>query len=272
MNARPTTAPTGTRTTHLFHGVALFALLAGLWSAAGLFPWAASILPGIKPMVPPHELFTDALLYAVVGAGTALMPLMLATSAAGGPDTASLGPFLREVGQRFRRSLTTLLTVLGVRRYSARELGRFALIASAWAVVMQLLIRVLVLLPFGPGWAPSPTDPRTIAINDASLPVQILHDLINAPIVEEIGYRGPIMLAAFLLATAVTKRGLKTTLLVVVAVVGILVFASHHALGSGSNVAIAGAAGAVLTWLALRYQTLLPGIMLHALYNAIPEF
>ncbi|WP_162943670.1 CPBP family intramembrane glutamic endopeptidase [Arthrobacter celericrescens] len=32
------------------------------------------------------------------------------------------------------------------------------------------------------------------------------------------------------------------------------------------------AGGAAFTWLALRYQTLPPGLMMHALYNAIPEF
>lgn len=89
-------------------------------------------------------------------------------------------------------------------------------------------------------------------------------------------YRGPIALALLILNAGVARRYLnkfmRPALLIGVALVCTVLFALIHASYGALNVALAGGFGTVAALTTIKYRSLLPGLLIHACYNAIATF
>lgn len=249
--------------------VELSALLM-LFGMAFIFPAIATALPGVehqKNDSPADNLIFGAM-YAVTGLGAAYMFMMMLPGTAADTTWGSL--------KRFRFLFLRVVRALGWRRYTLRDLGQMILPVAGLVIVMLLLNHWLARLPLGPGWAQAADDPRIVVTDNATIAVKFLYNLIHAPVVEEVLFRGPILFVAYLLGTDFAHRRVRAwvrrVLLWVFVVISVVTFAALHASYNGSNVVSAGVGAVGMTGLALRYRSLLPGILMHAFYNAFDAF
>ncbi|WP_139244595.1 CPBP family intramembrane glutamic endopeptidase [Arthrobacter woluwensis] len=251
-----------------------FTTLVVLFGLAYIFPAIAAALPGVQPQ--GHESPLGNLLlgteYAVVGLGAAFVLMMSL------PGTAAdtMRGMLKTFARRFRLLFLRVVRALGWRSYTLRDLGQMVLPVAGLVVVMLLVNHWLAHLPLGPGWVPADEDPRIVVTDNATVPVKFLYNLLHAPVLEEVMSRGPILFVAYLLGTDFAHRSVRPwvrhVVLWAVIAVSVVTFAGLHAFANGSNVASAGFGAVGLTWLALRYRSLLPAILMHGFYNAFVAF
>ncbi|WP_160320814.1 CPBP family intramembrane glutamic endopeptidase [Arthrobacter alpinus] len=164
---------------------------------------------------------------------------------------------------------------LGVRKYTRSEISQLLVICVATITVFVALNNWLSHLPLPAGWAASPDDDRLLAIAQATPFIQAVHGFFHAPLWEETLFRGPIALAVFAVNSGATRRYLNKTLglviLVVISLVSTLTFGLAHAPYNGLNVVLAGGFGAVAAVTTIRYRSILPGVLIHAFYNAMVQ-
>ena len=184
---------------------------------------------------------------------------------------------LRETLGSLRRGLSShfhdLFTALGVRSYGVGELARILTLCVLTAACFAFGSSWLYGLDLPAGWISEGGDARYSVTAQATPLMQALHGFINAPLPEEIFSRGPIAVTVFLLAAGPAQRHIptpwRTVILVVIAAATTAHFASLHSSYGALNVALGGAFGAVAAVLTVKYRSLFPGILVHAMYNAV---
>ncbi|ALO66676.1 hypothetical protein AS189_09440 [Arthrobacter alpinus] len=173
------------------------------------------------------------------------------------------------------RVFRSVAIALGVRKYTRSEISQLLVICVATITVFVALNNWLSHLPLPAGWAASPDDDRLLAIAQATPFIQAVHGFFHAPLWEETLFRGPIALAVFAVNSGATRRYLNKTLglviLVVISLVSTLTFGLAHAPYNGLNVVLAGGFGAVAAVTTIRYRSILPGVLIHAFYNAMVQ-
>lgn len=231
----------------------------------------AASLPGINY----ERSFTISIVELVIMSAL-VGPLLVIASNISSPKYSDVWDTLKLAARRTYRDFRFVLIALGVRKYSRTDLVQMSVVCIASVAVFATLGGWLAHVPLPPGWAASPDDARWEAIAQASPFVQGIHGFIHAPLWEELLFRGPIALALVYLNSGVARRylrrALRVSLLVAVAITCTVLFAFGHAEYNGLNVALAGGFGAVAALTTIRYRSLLPGIVIHALYNTITTF
>lgn len=225
-------------------------------------------LPGIH--VKPEDLGSSismALIFIVVS------PLLVMALQLGSSKDAMSNGDLKYGVRKTVRVFRSVSIALGIRQYTRTEISQILVICVATIAVFVTLNDWLSRLPLPAGWAASPNDDRLLAIAQATPFIQAVHGFLYAPLWEETLFRGPIALAVLVLNSGVARRYLNETLgiviLVIISIVSTVTFGTAHAPYNGLNVVLAGGFGAVAAITTIRYRSILPGVLIHAFYNAI---
>jgi membrane protease YdiL (CAAX protease family) len=225
-------------------------------------------LPGIN--VEPSEFessISSAVLFILVSAMFVFMLQMGANKDAMARGDLSYG--LRKSKRVFRSTSFAL----GARKHTPSELWKMLIVCGISIAVFVTLNGWLSHLPLPAEWAASPDDNRLPAIAHATPFIRAVNGFFHAPLWEEALFRGPIALTVFILNSGISKRHLNKRLslviLVSISLGSTIIFGISHAPYGGLSVAIAMAFGAVAALTAIRFRSIVPGMVIHAFYNSV---
>lgn len=245
----------------------LVILLLALYAFSVVTQPVAASLPGIASEVTIASFAKPvAVTLSALSIGTALL---VGTDSTSKSFKAGLGNLRRQ----FRRHSRNLLRALGLRSYPLRQVLEMILVGVLAGIGLASLGIWLVGFDLPAGWVPEPDDPRIVSISDASPLIRVLHAFMYAPLSEELAFRGPLAVAVAVAASGPARRHLpaswRASVVALVAVVMTVLFATLHAPYNALNVLLAGCIGAVTAVLTIRYRSILPGIVVHAVYNSL---
>jgi membrane protease YdiL (CAAX protease family) len=123
-------------------------------------------------------------------------------------------------------------------------------------------------IPLPPSIATA-TDPRYLVYLTAPQWQIALHAALNAPLLEEVLFRAPLLALAATLTAHRTRPAHRRLILLSASLVSAILFALAHAGAGPGNVVVALISAVTLTVLALRTRSLIPGIAAHAAYNIL---
>ncbi|MDI2036844.1 CPBP family intramembrane glutamic endopeptidase [Paenarthrobacter nitroguajacolicus] len=165
------------------------------------------------------------------------------------------------------------LKVLGFRNYTLgqwRGMLLLGIVVAAFFFGLNYLVLTNVHFP-QEDWFPS-VDPRMTPKENATPAMTFVHGLLYAPLSEELLYRGPLVVGMWVLHLATARQKITvrmmTVFVVALAAVTTVWFASVHSLSGVCNVLSAGTFGIAAAIMTIRFKSLIPGIIAHALYNA----
>ena len=216
----------------------------------------AAYLPGIRD--PTKDGVVDLLVLAVLS--LALLPAIVGLTSFRDPWTRQ---HLSGAWTTGRRAIAHLAgTLIGPRRSL-----RAVLILVAVGLATGAALRAgLSTIPLPPSIATA-TDPRyLIYLNTPRWQIAV-HAALNAPLLEEVLFRAPLLALAATLTARRTRPAHRRLILLSASLVSAILFALIHA-GAGPGNVVAALIGAVtLTVLALYTRSLIPGIAAHAMYD-----
>lgn len=245
--------------------VVLVLCLAALGQVATL---AAMSLPGME--------YSRAQFVAVIGSivGPLLaLPLMLfAINVARASEVpAERHPRIawRGVVLQVRRTVK----LLGFRNYTLRQWREMLLLGTLVAIFFSgLNYLILTQIELPQDWFPA-VDLRMTPKENATPVMTFVHGLLYAPLSEELLYRGPLVIGMWVLHVAAARQKITSrtngVFVVALAAVTTVWFASAHSPSGVYNVISAGAFGIAAALMTVRCKGLIPGIIAHALYNAL---
>lgn len=250
-----TTAPAATvmswathRAVVVMHHCVVLACLLGLASTTVT---AAARLPGIVATPSTLTMARDGLimaaLFAVVAPAVVVLVRLSYPVRAERPGWGSV-----LVGPVQRLGLTGSRPSVWGRRVW------YGLIGWAAAYLSATLITKLV--------APIPVDPRYVQTSAASGGMRFLHGVLGAAPVEEVAFRGTLLLVVAGCAAVLPSRLARAAAIAALVASSVLFGLAHLSFG-WSNVATATAGGLIFGGIALRTRSIIPPMIAHALYN-----
>lgn len=196
---------------------------------------------------------------------------LLALSVAAGCCAAAV--FIAQGNTSVRAAGRRLVDVLGLRPATMRQVRRWTAVALGAAVLLWVVGRLVLIVP-GLTSVSGAEDPRTIAVAGTSTLLRFSYGLIAPAPLEELLFRGPLLVLWVALLAAerhgiwMGRRWVRWPVVVAAGTASVICFSADHAMGGSANIAHAAACAAITTVVALWQRSLIPAIAAHAVYDA----
>ena len=238
-----------------------------LWAALGMvaaavFGGVANALPGVTPFEPPSVLVR----VGVFGMGMAAIAILMLNLIVSEPPLRRRSRrVLSRASVLWRRLLRD---AFGLAFISGRRLAVSIGLGVAGAVLYVGVGYLLGLVPVLAESVPA-TDARVGAMIDAPGWVPAVFFATYAPVAEEIGYRGALMVAVAVGAASTSNRWVRGTITAAALIGTSWVFGLVHLDWSLLNAVSAGVSGVIFGVVAIASRSLWAAIVAHALFNAL---